>query len=128
MIRITNGDLVLKVSSGAFKSIYAPAGWVEVGETPAMAPEEPPVGSQETGGSNHTADPEKATEGSPEGFSGPSPKGETGGHHKEDLTDEEILANMTDVELKQYASLLGIKTKGLKTKEELMEAIKAHQK
>ena len=38
-----------------------------------------------------------------------------------------ILAGMTDVELKQYASLLGIKTKGLKTKEELMEAIKAHQ-
>lgn len=127
MVKITNGDLVLKVSSGAFKSIYAPAGWVEVGETPAMVPEEPAVGSQETGGSNHTADPEGAPDGSPEGSSVPSPKGETEGHHEEDLTDEETLANMTDVELKQYASLLGIKTKTLNTREELMEAIKAHQ-
>lgn len=127
MIRITNGDLVLKVSSGAFKSIYAPAGWVEVGETPAMAPEEPSVGSRETGGSNHTADPVKA----PEGHSGASKdlEGEEPpeGHTDDDPTDEETLAGMTDVELKQYASLLGIKTKGLKTKEELMEAIKAHQ-
>ena len=128
MVKITNGDLVLKVTGGAFRSIYAPAGWVEVGETPATAPEEPPVGSQETGGSNHTADSEEA----PEGHSGASedPEGEepTEGHTGEDLTDEETLAGMTDVELKQYASLLGIKTKGLKTKEELMDAIKAHQK
>lgn len=116
MIKITNGDLVLKVSSGAFKSIYAPAGWVEVGETPAMVPEEPSVGSQETGGSNHTADPEGASDGSPEGSNG------------DDSQDgEDTLQNMSEVELKQYASLLGIKTKTLKTREELMEAIKAHQ-
>ena len=128
MVKITNGDLFLKVTGGAFRSIYAPAGWVEVGETPAMAPEEPPVGSQEVGGSNHTADPVEA----PEGHSGASedPEGEepTEGHTGDDPTDEETLAGMTDVELKQYASLLGIKTKGLKTKEELMKAIKAHQK
>lgn len=127
MIKITNGDLVLKVSSGAFKSIYAPAGWVEVGETPATAPEEPPVGSQETGGSNHTADPENPSDG--HSVASEDPEGEElpEGHTGEDLTDEETLAGMTYVELKQYASLLGIKTKGLKTKEELMEAIKAHQ-
>ena len=127
MVKITNGDLVLKVTGGAFHSIYAPAGWVEVGETPAMAPEEPPVGSQETGGSNHTADPVEA----PEGHSGASEdhKGEepTEGHTGEHPTDEETLAGMSEVELKQYASLLGIRTKGLKTKEELMKAIKAHQ-
>lgn len=127
MVKITNGDLVLKVSSGAFKSIYAPAGWVKVGETPAMVPEEPAVGSQETGGSNHTADPVEA----PEGHSGASEDHKGGepteGHTGEDPTDEETLTGMTDVELKQYASLLGIKTNGLKTKEELMEAIKAHQ-
>lgn len=112
MVKITNGDLVLKVSSGAFKSIYATAGWVEVGETPAMVPEEPAEGSQETGGSNHTADPE----GAPEGSNG------------DDSQDgEDTLQNMSEVELKQYASLLGIKTKTLKTREELMEAIKAHQ-
>lgn len=116
MVKITNGDLVLKVTGGAFRSIYAPAGWVEVGETPAMAPEEPPVGSRETGGSNHTADPGEA----PEGHSGASDGADT-------QDEENTLQNMSDVELKQYASLLGIKTKGLKTKEELMEAIKAHQ-
>ena len=128
MVKITNGDLVLKVTGGAFRSIYAPAGWVEVGETPAMAPEEPPVGSQETGGSNHTADPVKAPEGHSVASEDPEGEEPTEGHTGEDLTDEETLAGMTDVELKQYASLLGIKTKGLKTKEELMKAIKAHQK
>lgn len=128
MVKITNGDLVLKVTGGAFRSIYAPAGWVEVGETPAMVPEEPAVGSQETGGSNHTADPVEAPNGHSEASEGPEGEEPPGGHTGEDLTDEETLAGMTDVELKQYASLLGIKTKGLKTKEELMKAIKAHQK
>lgn len=128
MVKITNGDLVLKVTGGAFRSIYAPAGWVEVGETPAMAPEEPPVGSQETGGSNHTADPVKASNGHSVASEDPEGEEPTEGHTGEDLTDEEnTLQNMSEVELKQYASLLGIKTKGLKTKEELMEAIKAHQ-
>lgn len=127
MVKITNGDLVLKVTGGAFSSIYAPAGWVEVGEIPAMVPEEPAVGSQETGGSNHTADPEGAPGGSPEGSEDHKGEEPTEGHTGEDPTDEETLAGMTDVELKQYASLLGIKTKGLKTKEELMKAIKAHQ-
>lgn len=128
MVKITNGDLVLKVTGGAFRSIYAPAGWVEVGETPAMAPAEPPVGSQETGGSNHTADPVKAPEGHSVDSEDPEGEEPPKGHTVEDPTDEETLAGMTDVELKQYASLLGIKTKGLKTKEELMKAIKAHQK
>lgn len=128
MVKITNGDLVLKVTGGAFRSIYAPAGWVEVGETPAMVPEEPAVGSQETGGSNHTTDPVEAPNGHSEFSEGPGGEEPPEGHTGEDPTDEETLAGMTDVELKQYASLLGIKTKGLKTKEELMKAIKAHQK
>lgn len=127
MVKITNGDLVLKVTGGAFRSIYAPAGWVEVGETPAMVPEEPAVGSQETGGSNHTADQEEASNGHSVASEDPEGEEPPEGHTDDDPTDEETLAGMTDVELKQYASLLGIKTKGLKTKEELMEAIKAHQ-
>lgn len=44
-----------------------------------------------------------------------------------EATEEEVLQNMSEVELKQYASLLGIKTRSLKTREELVEAIKAHK-
>lgn len=116
MLRITNGEQTLIVSKGAFKELYSPSGWAVVDDTPAMPPQEPAVTPGEGGGSNHTAGPENPSD------------GHFGGSDGADTQDEEnTLQNMTDVELKQYASLLGIKTKGLKTKEELMKAIKAHQ-
>ena len=110
MLRITNGERTLIVSKGAFKELYSSSGWAVVDDTLAMPPQEPAVTPGEEGGSNHTADPENP----PEGHSGGS-------------DEENTLQNMSEVELKQYASLLGIKTKTLKTREELMEAIKAHQ-
>lgn len=110
MLRITNGEQTLIVSKGAFKELYSSSGWAVVDDTPAMPPQEPSVTPGEGGGSNHTADPEN-----------PSGEGDT-------QDEENTLQNMSEVELKQYASLLGIKTKTLKTREELMEAIKSHQK
>lgn len=110
MLRITNGEQILTVSKGAFREIYAPAGWEEYEETPLM----PPLGlakvSMESGGSNTPAGNEEPPEDA-----------------KNAPSEEETLENMSEVELKQYASLLGIKTKTLKTREELMKAIKAHK-
>ena len=110
MLRITNGEQTLIVSKGAFKELYSSSGWAVVDDTPAMPPQEPAVTPGEGGGSNHTADPENHSD-----------EGDT-------QDEENTLQNMSEVELKQYASLLGIKTKTLKTREELMEAIKSHQK
>lgn len=116
MLRITNGEQTLIVSKGAFKELYSHSGWEVVDDTPAMPPQEPAVTPGEGGGSNPTADPEISTD------------AHSGGSDGADFQDEEnTLQNMSEVELKQYASLLGIKTKNLKTREELMEAIKAHQ-
>lgn len=111
MIKISKGGLVLEVTSGAYKAIYKAAGWSPVDETPTAAPQTPPVGVSGAGGSNPTPEdhttPEKPQE---------DPTGE-----------EETLNKMSDDELRQYASLLGIQTTGLKSRKKLMEAIKAHQ-
>lgn len=109
MLKITNGTQHLIVSKGAFRELYSPLGWAVVDETPVTPPQEPVRTPGELGGSKHTTDPETPTD-----------------IHSE-ATEEETLQNMSEVELKQYASLLGIRTKGLKTREELVEAIKAHK-
>lgn len=116
MLRITNGKQTLIVSKGAFKELYSPSGWAVVDDTLAMPLQEPAVTPGGGGGSNPTADPENPSEGHSEGSD------------EDDTQDgENTLQNMSEVELKQYASLLGIKTKTLKTREELVEAIKAHE-
>lgn len=112
MIKISKGGLVLEVTSGAYKAIYKAAGWSPVGETPAAAPQELAVDVSEEGGSNSTPEGHEASEEPPEANMG----------------EEETLNKMSDDELKQYASLLGIQTKDLKGRKKLMEAIKAHQK
>lgn len=125
MIKISKGDLVLEVTSGAYKSVYKAAGWSPVGETPVAAPQEPAVGVSGDGGSNPT----------PEAFT----TSEEPQEPQEDLVDpepqeapgeseDETLNKMSNDELRQYASLLGIQTKDLKGRKKLMEAIKAHQK
>ena len=114
MLRITNGEQTLIVSKGAFKELYSSSGWAVVDDTPAMPPQEPAVAPGEAGDSNTTSDQETGSDGA-------SMAPDT------EVSDEETLAKMSDTELKQYASLLGIKTKNLKTREQLMEAIQAHQ-
>lgn len=113
MIKISKGHLVLEVTSGAYKAIYKAAGWSPVGETTAAAPQAPAVGVSEEGGSSNST---------PEGQEASTePQGANTG-------EEDTLNKMSDDELKQYASLLGIQTKDLKGRKKLMEAIKAHQK
>lgn len=112
MIKISKGGLVLEVSSGAYKTMYKAAGWSPVVETPAAAPPEPAVDFSGEGGSNSTPEDNEVSEEPQEA-------------HTE---EEETLNKMSDDELKQYASLIGIQTKDLKGRKKLMEAIKAHQK
>lgn len=112
MIKISKGHLVLEVTSGAYKAIYKAAGWSPVEETLASAPQEPAVDVSGEGGSNSTPESQEAST---------EPQGANMG-------EEETLNKMSDDELKQYASLLGIQTKDLKGRKKLMEAIKAHQK
>lgn len=112
MIKISKGGLVLEVTSGAYKTIYKAAGWSPMGETPVAAPQKPAVAVSEEGGSNSIPEGQEASTEPQE-----APTGE-----------EETLNKMSDDELKQYASLLGIQTKDLKGRKKLMEAIKAHQK
>lgn len=116
MLRITNGEQTLIVSKGAFKELYSSSGWAVVDGTPTIPLQEPAVAPGRGGGSNHTTGPENHSD------------GHSVGSEVDDIQDEEnTLQNMSEVELKQYASLLGIKTKTLKTREELMEAIRAHK-
>lgn len=112
MIKISKGGRVLEVTSGAYKTIYKATGWSPVEETSAAAPQEPAVDVSEEGGSNPTPEAITASEEPQEANMG----------------GEETLNKMSDDELKQYASLLGIQTKDLKGRKKLMEAIKAHQK
>ena len=116
MLRITNGEQTLIVSKGAFRELYSPSGWAVVDDISATPPQEPTVAPGGSRGSNHTT-----------GLENPS-DGHSGGFDGDDSQDEEnTLQNMSEIELKQYASLLGIKTKTLKTREELMKAIRAHK-
>ena len=116
MIKISKGGQVLEVTSGAYKAIYKATGWSPVEETPVAAPQEPAVGVSEAGGSNPTPEDSTASEELQEDQEASEESG------------DETLNKMSNDELRQYASLLGIQTKDLKGRKKLMEAIKAHQK
>lgn len=115
MLRITRGGQTLLVPKGAFRELYSPLGWVVEGSSP-IAPQWPTMGVSEKGEGDNTPDPETPPD-------APASDSES----SKNLDEEGILQNMSEVELKQYASLLGIKTKNLKTREGLMEAIRSHK-
>lgn len=119
MIKISKGGLVLEVTSGAYKAIYRAAGWSPMEETPIAAPQEPAVGVSEAGGSNPTPEDSTASE---------EPQEDQEDQEVSEESGDETLNKMSNNELRQYASLLGIQTKDLKGRKKLMEAIKAHQK
>lgn len=105
MLKITQGAKLLTVTKGAFKEVYSPCGWVEVSENVATPSERPAEAFQGVSDSKHTPTVQKASN---EAYT-PS--------------DKDVLEGMSDEELRQYASLLGIKLKELKGREALMKAI-----
>lgn len=119
MIKITKDGRVLEVTSGAYKAIYKATGWSPVEETPVAAPQEPAVDVPEEGGSNSTPENSTASE---------EPQEPQEDQEASEESGDETLNKMSNNELRQYASLLGIQTKDLKGRKKLMEAIKAHQK
>lgn len=128
MIKISKGGRVLEVTSGAYKAIYKATGWSPVGETPVAAPQEPAEGVSEVGDSNPTPEAITASEEPQEPQEDPEPQGDLEDLESSGESGDETLNKMSNDELRQYASLLGIQTKDLKGRKKLMEAIKAHQK
>lgn len=106
MIDIKKGAIKVRVSKGAYQTHFKPYGWTPVSKRPATPPPEPPKVTEEPPKGNNTPDPE-------DGSKGPQ------------TSSKEDLSKMSDEALKQYASLLGIKTKDLKTREEILKAIES---
>lgn len=106
MIDIKKGDIKVRVPKSAYQTHFKPYGWTTVGKEPATPSSEPPKESEEPSKGNNTP-------GSEDGSKGPQ------------TSSKEDLSKMSDEALKQYASLLGIKTKDLKTREEILKAIES---
>ena len=111
MIKIQKDDKVLRVTRGAYLEQYAPYGWKPVGGIPSPPPVESAVAPGDLGEDIHTP----LDETPPEEPQEPA----------EDL--ETTLSHMNLMELRQYASLMGIRTKNLKNRESLIEAILQNQ-
>lgn len=116
MIRITNGSQVLLVTKGAFKGIFAPAGWVEASENDDFkdekAVDETPEPSEEVIGVEAESDD-----------AGQDTEVVEEADDDDDLS-EKPLSQMTVKELRDYAAENDLDITGLSTKEELRNAIK----
>lgn len=113
MLKVYKGSMTLWVSNGAFRSIYAPSGWAvveDVSPEPPQGPLEAPLGGE---GDYHPLEKKMLSQDQ----NMASVEGET---------DEDTLNHLTEAELRQYASLLGIKPRGLK-RGQLLKAIKAKE-
>lgn len=106
MITIHKNGATRRVTKSAFREIFSPLGWKAEMVFTTKAPQEAARASGGTGGS-------KPTNGGDEPHHGPNKA----------HTEEDTLENMSDGELKQYASLLGVKTAGLKSRKDLIRAI-----
>lgn len=114
MIKIMKGSRTLTIPAGAYESMYAPNGWELVGtkkKTEKKSKEEPKSELEVT------EEPEEVTEDEED---------------VEYVDPEELLEKPLEEldfeELKILAEYLDISTKGLKSKKEVREAIKASRK
>lgn len=145
MLTITNGVNTLKVTKGAYKALYEHQGYTVVHEGGAKTP--PPGTSEDSERKSSQAetvadgsedecvfDPDAYLNGkiSPEscGKSATNPDEDADTTEEEEEDEEELdlseipLAEMTKVQLKQYAEELGIDLDGTETKRELRVAIR----
>lgn len=118
MIKIMKGSRTLTIPSGAYESMYAPCGWEVVGTKKK---------TEKKSKKEFESEPEvEVTEESEE-----SEEAETE-EDVEYVDPEELLEKPIEEldfeELKIVADYLDINTKGLKTKKEVREAIKASRK
>lgn len=106
MITIHKNGATRRVTKSAFREIFSPLGWKAEMVFTTKAPQEAAKAPGEAQGSKPTMG-----------------KGEPSHEPDMDSGGEETLDNMSDGELRQYASLLGVKTSGLKTRKDLIRAI-----
>lgn len=100
MITIYKGNQKATVPSGSYKSMFKPYGWTTRKPKRGEEPPVPPVPPQPP------VPPEENT----------SSRG-----------DKTTLEGMSEQELRQYAALVKVNVKGLKTREELLEALKGKE-
>lgn len=131
MITITNGVNTLTVSRGAYKSLYAAAGYRPVRVKGAISPLDPLGNREETAGEAGEAgdegisDPEDKT-GAPQDSAQKDDDLEDDDEEYEDLS-EIPLNEMGFGQLCEYADQLGLDREGIRSKRELRALIREAQ-
>lgn len=125
MIEITNGILTLSVTPGAFKDVYAAQGFKEISKMPEKAPKNVPTDVQSQRGITLPLEPENVSEDRSEPSEDiPEVKEQKPLSRKDELS-EIPLNDMTPNQLKEYAKLLGVDTRGLKNKAAIKNKIRS---
>lgn len=115
MVKIRRGSHVLTVTNGAFKSLYAPMGYVVVEtEGDAKVPRTP---------DEVTTTPD-ATDSSEDDSEGTEDDSEPEDEPEDDELEEKPISEMSFKELKEYASRHGLNVNGLSSKQEIRRALK----
>lgn len=124
MIRITNGIHTLTVTEGAYKTMYAPQGWIEVSDS--KTPEMVSDGSSDLGDNL----PDHESEDTTEAISGQE-NDDTEDDAEDDSENEDVdfeetpLSEMNSAQLRAYANHLGVDVTGMTSKKAVRDKIRA---
>ena len=125
MVTITNGSLTLTVTPGAFRDVYLAQGFVEINNVSHNTQKTLSRAPVTQGGIVSGVDPKNASEELPEPLeSVPAVKAAKPLSRKEELA-EIPLNEMTPDELREYAKLLGVNLKGLRSKNAVKDKIRS---
>lgn len=125
MITITNGRDTLKVTPGAFRDIFKAQGFKEISETPTYTNRNTPKIDANSGVVVLGEDSESSTEAiSDMKYDESEPEVKTPLSRKDELA-EIPLNEMSPNELREYAKLLGVDIRGLKSKSAVKDKIRS---
>lgn len=125
MVTITNGNLTLMVTPGAFRDVYSAQGFKEISNVSHNTQKTLSKAPVTQGGIVSGVDPENASDELPEPLeSAPDSKAEKQLSRKEELS-EIPLNEMTPEQLREYAKLLGVNLKGLRSKTAVKDKIRS---
>lgn len=125
MVTITNGSLTLTVTPGAFRDVYLAQGFVEINNVSHNTQKTLSKAPVTQGGIVSGVDPKNVSEELPEPLeSVPAVKAAKPLSRKEELA-EIPLNEMTPDELREYAKLLGVNLKGLRSKNAVKDKIRS---
>lgn len=115
MLRVTKKGMTLMVSKGAYGEIYSRKGWVPLDTNSSKDSQELYKGHKAEVADNHPSMVKDSNLGPPGPSESISPQ------------EEDLLKDMSTMELKQYASLLGLNVGKLKSREDMVQAIRKHE-